>query len=159
MRHDASPSAHAVVESPIGNLSIAITEERVTSLEWTDAPPGRDAEHVLLDAAARQLAAYFDDPTAPFDLPLAPAGSAFERAVWRAMCAIPVGQTLSYGDIGRTLGQPARSVGGACGRNPIPIIIPCHRVVGADGRMVGYSGRGGLETKQWLLRHEGALLL
>jgi len=149
----------AVVPSPLGGLVLTANTDAIVEIGWTDATPTEAFASPLLAEAARQLAAYFADPTAPFSLPLNPAGDAFEKAVWREMCAIPVGLTATYGDIGDATGRPARAVGGACGRNPIPIVIPCHRVVGADGRMVGYSGRGGVETKRWLLQHEGALLI
>lgn len=148
----------AVTPSPLGNLELIVENEALTVLAWTDAP-AREAAHPLLQKAIDQLDAYFADGSAPFDLPLAPAGNDFERAVWRGMLEIPSGETASYGDLADKTGRPARAVGGACGRNPIPIVIPCHRVVGADGSMTGYSGKGGVETKHWLLRHEGALLL
>ena len=93
------------------------------------------------------------------NLPLAPAGSNFEHAVWDAMLRIPYGRTRSYGEIARDIGGEARAVGGACGSNPIPIIIPCHRVLAANGRSGGYSGRGGTQTKHFLLALEGATLL
>lgn len=151
-------AAFAVTPSPLGNLALTAEEGALTALDWTEAPLcAPDAPE--LKEAASQLARYFEDPHAPFDLPLAPAGDAFERAVWRAMCDVPAGRTAAYGDVAKLTGRPARAVGGACGRNPIPIIIPCHRIVGADGAMTGYSGRGGVETKRWLLQHEGALLL
>lgn len=148
-----------IVPSPLGGLVLSANADAIVEISWTDAAPTGEHPTPLLTEAARQLAAYFADPTAVFSLPLDPAGDAFETAVWREMCAIPVGRTATYGDLGKSTGRPARAVGGACGRNPIPIVIPCHRVVGADGRMVGYSGRGGVETKRWLLQHEGALLI
>ncbi|MEQ9125176.1 MAG: methylated-DNA--[protein]-cysteine S-methyltransferase [Alphaproteobacteria bacterium] len=149
----------AIVPSPLGGLLLSASADALVEIGWTDAPPTGAFPSPLLEETARQLAAYFADPKAAFTLPLAPAGDAFEQAVWREMCAIPPGLTATYGDLGQATGRPARAVGGACGRNPIPIVIPCHRVVGADGRMVGYSGRGGVETKRWLLQHEGALLI
>lgn len=155
----ANPRQTAIVPSPLGRLALTVEADALTALDWTDAPLTDAFDHPALAAAAVQLAAYFEDGRQPFDLPLAPAGNAFERAVWAAMLAIPAGATASYGDLARTTRRPARAVGGACGRNPIPIVIPCHRVVGADGAMTGYSGQGGLETKRWLLRHEGALLI
>jgi methylated-DNA-[protein]-cysteine S-methyltransferase len=100
----------------------------------------------------RQLLAYFDRSRTTFDLPLAPAGgSPFERAVWEAMRAIPYGETWTYGDLAARLGGVARAVGGACGRNPIPIVIPCHRVLGAGGKLVGFSGGSGIDSKARLL--------
>jgi methylated-DNA-[protein]-cysteine S-methyltransferase len=109
----------------------------------------------VLHEACRQLAAYFTHERESFDLPLDPGGSDFERGVWRAMLAIPYGHTRTYGDIAKELGGMPQPVGQACGANPIPIIIPCHRVVGADG-LGGFSAAGGVETKVKLLRHEGA---
>jgi methylated-DNA-[protein]-cysteine S-methyltransferase len=113
----------------------------------------------LLAEAAAQLEAFFRRELKRFDLPLAPAGTAFEQAVWRAMLAIPFGAVRTYGALAREVDGIARAVGTACGRNPIPIIIPCHRVVAGDGRLGGYSGGRGRETKCALLAHEGALLL
>ncbi len=152
---------HLTVPSPLGALTVRECDGRIRSLSWSDrAPdPARDAATPLLLDAARQLDAYFHDRLRRFDLPLAPAGSAFERAVWDAMLGIPYGETRSYGEIARAIGGDARAVGGACGSNPIPIIIPCHRVLAADGRSGGYSGRGGTETKHFLLALEGATLL
>lgn len=105
--------------------------------------------------AAEQLAAYFAGRRRAFELPLAPGGTAFQRQVWAALCGIPFGATISYGELAARLGRPgaSRAAGGANGRNPIAIIIPCHRVVAADGGLGGFSG--GLEVKARLLRHEG----
>jgi methylated-DNA-[protein]-cysteine S-methyltransferase len=94
---------------------------------------------------------YFDGKRLTFDLPLAPHGSAFQKRVWAALCAIPPGETRSYADIARVIGSAPRAIGGANGANPIPIIIPCHRVVAADGSLGGYSGGDGPATKQYLL--------
>jgi methylated-DNA-[protein]-cysteine S-methyltransferase len=107
----------------------------------------------LLRRAREQLHAYFDDELSVFDLPLEPAGTLYQRRVWRALCAIPYGATRTYLDIARDAGGSARSVGQANGRNPIPIIIPCHRVVAAT-HLGGYSGGEGLATKRWLLALE-----
>ena len=102
-----------------------------------------------------QLAAYFAGDLHDFDLPVAPDGTAHDRKVWRAMQEIPPGKTRTYGDIARAIASGAQAVGNACGRNPIPIVIPCHRIVGANGAIGGYSGRGGAETKRFLLGLEG----
>jgi methylated-DNA-[protein]-cysteine S-methyltransferase len=148
------------VDSPVGRLEVEATAEAIVAVHWIDdagvieaAAPG------LLQEAARQLEAYFARRLTTFDLPLAPAGSPFERDIWRLMCDIAYGDTMTYGEMGEAVGGPARAVGSACGSNPIPVIIPCHRVLGAGNRMVGYSGRGRVETKRWLLVHEGKLLL
>jgi methylated-DNA-[protein]-cysteine S-methyltransferase len=122
----------------------------------TDAAGADDTP--LLREALSQLTAYFDHRLTVFDLPLRVGGSDFQRAVCDAMCAIPFGETRTYGDIARDLGRPAQPVGNACGANPIPVIIPCHRILGASG-LGGFSGKGGVETKVALLRHEGAASL
>jgi len=153
-------SSRVVIPSPLGALEIVTANDAITALNWTDDDRISHAPNLpLLQAASRQLSAYFDDPKQTFDLPLAPEGEPFEQAVWREMLSIPSGMTCTYGDIAKTLAKPAQAVGGACGRNPIPVIIPCHRVVGAGDRLTGYSGKGGVETKRWLLQHEGALLI
>jgi methylated-DNA-[protein]-cysteine S-methyltransferase len=121
-------------------------------LRWVDRC-GRDS---LLDEARRQLVAYFAGRLKVFDLPLAPNGTEFQRRVWSALTKIPFGATTSYAQLARRVGNEAavRAVGAANGRNPIPIIVPCHRVIGSNGSLTGFGG--GLPRKQWLLRHEGA---
>ena len=115
---------------------------------------GRDQHHTpLLDEARRQIQAYFDRRLSRFDLPLSPTGSAYRRRVWAALCDIPPGQTCTYAEIARIAGGAARSVGQANGANPIPVLIPCHRVV-ATGGIGGYSGGEGLTTKRFLLQLE-----
>ncbi|MDX1672165.1 MAG: methylated-DNA--[protein]-cysteine S-methyltransferase [Balneolaceae bacterium] len=110
-------------------------------------------------SASDQLTAYFTGHRRKFDLPLDPDGTGFQRRVWSALQQIPYGSTVTYRQLSERLGDPQalRAVGKANGSNPIPVIIPCHRVIGADNRLVGYSG--GIERKKWLLKHEGALLL
>jgi methylated-DNA-[protein]-cysteine S-methyltransferase len=118
----------------------------------TDAQPGTRA---VLAAAATQLTEYFAGRRQRFELPLAPAGTAFQQGVWRSLLAIPYGETCSYADIARAISAPigaARAVGAANGKNPIAIVVPCHRVIGASGKLVGYGG--GLPAKEWLLGHE-----
>lgn len=152
---------HLSLQSPIGALTVFEDGGAIVSLDWGRAPsgpaPGGD-ETGLLRAASDQLIAYFRRELEIFDLPLAPPGTEFQRAVCRAMSGIPYGALRTYGEIAAAVGSAPRAVGGACGRNPIPIIIPCHRVVGAGGAMTGYSGHGGLETKRALLHLEGAAL-
>ncbi len=111
----------------------------------------------LLEEAARQLKEYFSGARRVFSLPLSPGGTSFQRAVWEQLARIPYGETRTYGEIAAALGSPsaARAVGGACHRNPIGIVIPCHRVIGAHGSLTGYAG--GLDVKAYLLRLEGAL--
>ena len=135
--------------SPIGPISVHEKNDRIAVVGWRDV---EDAEPTpLLDDAVSQLKAYFAGDLTEFDLPLAPEGTNFQKQVWEAMYTIPYGETWSYGELASRVGTAARAVGGACGANPIPIIIPCHRVLAANGRAGGYSGRGGLKTKTALL--------
>lgn len=148
------------VSSPVGCLEVEATTDIIIAVRWIEGGADDAVDgHGLLAEARRQLKAYFAGQLKVFDLPLAPAGSPFERDVWRLMCDIPYGDIMTYGEMAQAVGGVARAVGGACGANPIPVIIPCHRVLGAGNRMVGYSGRGHVETKRWLLVHEGALLV
>ena len=148
--------AHTSINTPVGILSIFSHDDAINVVEWGRAPDG-DTNPVV-DEAAKQLKAYFAKELTAFELPLDPAGSSFQKAVCQAMTEIPYGHRVTYGDIAKSLGQSAQAVGSACGHNPIPIIIPCHRVVGANGTMTGFSGGEGVETKVWLLQHEGTLL-
>jgi methylated-DNA-[protein]-cysteine S-methyltransferase len=141
----------------LGFVTLVEREGALTALDWGASPTGRSS--ALLESARQQLAGYFAGTLRDFDLPLAPAGGADEQRVWDLMAKIPWGQTRSYGDLARELGLTPRHVGQACGRNPIPIVIPCHRVIAANGALTGYSGRGGMETKRKLLQLESALLL
>ena len=138
----------------IGWLTVSGTEDAVTGVSWgrTEAA----APSPLLQEAARQIQDYLAGKRRTFDLPLAPSGSAFQRRVWREMTRIPYGEVLTYGEMAARTGGVARAVGGACGANPIPIVIPCHRVV-ANAGLGGFSGGSGLETKRRLLILEGAL--
>ena len=141
------------LDSPLGPLCVTDRAAQVTGVCWNGAPVGTETP-VLAEARA-QLGAYFAGRRRDFDLPLQVEGSDFLRAVCDAMCAIPFGETRSYGEIADLVGASAQAVGTACGANPIPVIIPCHRVLGASS-LGGYSGAGGIETKVALLRHEGA---
>ncbi len=145
------------VETQFGRLAITEQDGSIVRLGWTGEDDGPVTP--LLREAAAQISAYADGQLQTFDLPLRVEGSAFQRAVCDEMRAIPFGDTRTYGEIAKALGYSAQAVGGACGGNPIPIIIPCHRVMGADGRLTGFSGAGGVETKVALLRHEGAASL
>jgi methylated-DNA-[protein]-cysteine S-methyltransferase len=146
------------LDSPLGMLRLTAANGAVIRLDWAArAAPGGDAD-LLLDEAARQLAAYFAGDLQEFDLPLAPAGTPHDCEVWQQMRTIPFGGTRSYGALAAAIGSSARAVGGACGRNPIPVIVPCHRVLAADGGIGGYSGAGGTVTKRRLLALEGAML-
>ena len=143
------------VDTPLGFLTVIEEHGSITSLSSTGHDECQETE--LLRLARDQLLAYFTGRLQRFDLPIAPAGSLFQRAVWNAMLRIPYGQTRAYGALAAELSNTARSVGQACGTNPIPIIIPCHRVVGATGKMIGYSGFRGTATKEFLLGLEGAI--
>lgn len=145
------------VESPVGLLALRAEADAITALDWVDTPAPA-AKTPVLREAARQLTAYFDGALTRFELPLAPAGTDHQKAVWSAMLRIPFGGLRTYGELADELGSSARAVGTACGKNPIPVIVPCHRIVATGGRMGGYSGRGGLETKHALLVLEGAML-
>ena len=148
-----------VMTSPTGELRIVEHDGAITAIEFSpfrdfDGRPrgDRDDDHPLLVEACRQLTAYFDRDLKEFELPLAPQGSAFQQRVWEQLRSIGYGETASYGEIAGRLGMTnaaSRAVGLANGRNPIPIVIPCHRVIGADGTLTGYAG--GLERKQTLL--------
>jgi methylated-DNA-[protein]-cysteine S-methyltransferase len=144
----------AVVETPFGSITLVEQRGLLVRLDWW-ADPG--AGSALLDEARRQLRAYFDRRLTRFDLAL-DWGTGLSAAVRRAMAAIPHGETRTYGDIAKLVGAPAQAVGQACGANPLPILIPCHRVTGTNW-FGGFSAPGGVETKAALLRHEGALLL
>lgn len=141
------------VQTRFGDLILTEEDGALVAVRWGRS--GCCDTSAVLDAAAAQLAAYDRGARRRFDLPLAVRGSAAQQAVCAQMQAIPFGETVTYGDIAQALGMPAQAVGQACGRNPIPIIIPCHRVMGAKG-LTGFSGAGGVETKVALLRHEGA---
>ena len=151
-----------VVDSPIGDLRLVERDGAIAQIEFSPFQDGdgrprgdRDDAHPVLLEAARQLSAYFAGDLTDFDLPLAPVGSDFQQRVWKELQLIDYGQTASYGVIALRLGMTnaaSRAVGLANGRNPIPIVIPCHRVIGADGSLTGYGG--GVERKQVLLALE-----
>ena len=141
------------IDSPVGRLTVSATPEAIVLIAWTDDPHGEP--NALLIEARRQLEAYFAGRLAQFDLPLTISGSPFDKRAWEAMRQIPYGQTRSYGELAMEVGSGPRAIGGACGRNWIPLVIPCHRVLGRSG-LGGYSGGAGLPTKRWLLELEGA---
>jgi methylated-DNA-[protein]-cysteine S-methyltransferase len=146
----------AATRTPLGRIGLVEEGGVITRLLWNAESTGFRTE--VLKEGLRQLEAFFNGELHTFDLPLAPAGTDFQQAVWERLLAIPFGATRTYGDLALSLAAPARPVAAACGANPIPIIIPCHRVVAADG-LGGYSGHGGIESKVWLLKHEGAASL
>lgn len=143
------------VETALGRFTVEEADGAVTALHWRGA--GDDATPLLL-RAARQLSAYAEGRLRAFDLPLAPAGGPLLQAALAEMRAIPFGETRTYGEIAARVGAPAQAVGRACGANPIPVFIPCHRVTASDG-LGGFSAPGGVEAKVRLLRHEGAFSL
>ena len=150
--------ASRAVDTPIGTFGIVASERGLTSVRWS-ANGLPDDSSALLDEAATQLDAYFKGELTTFDLPLDLEGTEFQRECWFALATIPYGQTVSYGEQARRLGlgfDAARAVGAANGQNPVPIVLPCHRVIGADGSLTGFGG--GLHRKRFLLEHEGALL-
>jgi methylated-DNA-[protein]-cysteine S-methyltransferase len=148
-------------ESPIGPLVLSARTDQLVGLHLpgSDDPPpaGTVRETPILRRAAKQLAEYFAGKRTSFELALAPEGTAFQRRVWDALLEIPFGETTSYGAIAQRIGRPAasRAVGAANGRNPIAIIVPCHRVIGANGALTGFGG--GLPAKTFLLTHERAI--
>ncbi|HYS32536.1 MAG TPA: methylated-DNA--[protein]-cysteine S-methyltransferase [Streptosporangiaceae bacterium] len=152
---------HAVIDSPIGPLTLIAQDGRLAGvhMEVTRYEPDAAAlgaavpseSEPVLDAAAGQLGAYFSGELTSFDLPLTLGGTEFQRAVWAGLRAIGYGETISYSELARRIGQPSatRAVGLANGRNPVAIVVPCHRVIGADGSLTGYGG--GMERKRFLL--------
>lgn len=154
----ATPSRFTTsLPSPLGPLTLVATDAALVSVEFDGRGPLSGAvprRTPLLAQACAELAAYFGGRLQVFDLPLAPAGTGFQQEVWAALRSIPCGEVRSYAEIARQIGRPAavRAVGAANGRNPISIVVPCHRVVGSDGSLTGYGG--GLDRKRWLLAHE-----
>lgn len=152
------------MESPTGKLLLVADEQglyEITFAEGRTVPVVDDAWHrggACLREPVRQLEAFFHGELREFDLTLLPQGTGFQQCVWQALCDIPFGQTISYGELARRIGNPAasRAVGLANGANPIPIVIPCHRVIGTSGKLTGYGG--GLEKKRWLLDFEHSQL-
>nr|WP_269814682.1 methylated-DNA--[protein]-cysteine S-methyltransferase [Bowmanella yangjiangensis] len=140
--------------SPIGLMELCAVEQGLQAITFVDAQTQAETDTPILKKAAEQLAEYFDGRRQDFDLPLAARGTAFQQQVWHALVSIPFGQTGSYLDIARKIGNPAavRAVGAANGKNPLSIVVPCHRIIGSNGNLTGYAG--GLERKAWLLQHE-----
>ncbi len=159
--------ARSTMPSPVGELTLIASETGLVAVLWENDDPTRvrladvqdEADHPVLTRTAAQLAEYFAGERRSFDLPLDFRGTDFQKSVWAQLLAIPFGETRSYGEIARNLGNPtaSRAIGAANGRNPISIIAPCHRVVGASGSLTGFAG--GLETKAFLLKLEGPKLL
>ena len=151
-----------VIDSPVGVLTIVASDDGLRAILWPDDDPARvrltdavdDPGHPVITAAVAQLAEYFAGERTEFDVALDAVGTDFQRSAWDALRTIPYGTTVSYGEQAERMGdrRKARAVGAANGRNPISIIVPCHRVVGANGALTGFAG--GVDTKAWLLAHE-----
>lgn len=144
--------------TPIGTLEIQASERGITKLIFSESTNSSVTPHLLINRCKRQLAEYFDGERREFDLPLDPQGTSFQRLVWTHLTKITFGQIVSYRDVANAINKPraARAVGAANGRNPIGIIVPCHRVIGSNGSLTGYAG--GLDRKAWLLKHEENLI-
>ena len=153
----------AQVQSPVGELTIVASDAGLRAILWPVEKEGRvtfeeDVEsggHAVIDATKTQLDEYIAGDRTNFDLPLDPVGTDFQKLVWEALGSIPFGETASYGELAATLGKPSasRAVGSATGRNPISIVVPCHRLIASSGKLTGFAG--GLDAKRWLLNHEG----
>jgi methylated-DNA-[protein]-cysteine S-methyltransferase len=154
---DRKPHYHAVMDAPFGRIGIRVSDAGVSAIDpVSKRVPLQSPETILARQACRELARYFADPLFRFTVRVDGGGTAFRQRVWKAMARIPVGQVLSYGALARKLTTAPRAVGGACAANPVPIIVPCHRVVGVDG-IGGYMGQthgAMLDMKRWLLNHE-----
>lgn len=154
------------IDSPVGRLELVAHDDALIAVLWPEEPKGRvrfDSEpesataHPVLIRAAAQLSEYFAGSRRTFDLPLDPHGTEFQQQVWWSLAEIPYGETSTYGKQAANIGRAnaVRAVGSANGRNPLSIVLPCHRIVGADGKLTGFAG--GIETKRWLLDHEANL--
>ncbi|WP_322965306.1 methylated-DNA--[protein]-cysteine S-methyltransferase [Sphingomonas fuzhouensis] len=154
--------SECTMASPVGELTLVASEQGLRAILWAEERVGRvplperqsDPAHAILAEAVRQLTDYFHGGRRDFDLPLDPVGTDFQKAVWTGLNAIPYGETRSYAALAAAIGRPgaSRAVGAANGRNPLSIVTPCHRVIGANGTLTGFAG--GLAIKQWLLAHE-----
>jgi methylated-DNA-[protein]-cysteine S-methyltransferase len=158
MRAGATPYS-ARMRAPFAVLGIRTARGAVTGIEYLDRKERSQAPvDAVAERACRQLERYLEDPQWRFTLPLAPAGTAFRHRVWDALARIPVGESRTYGELARSLHSAPRAVGGACGANPIALVIPCHRVVGGQGSLGGFMGAttgAPIAIKRWLLVHEG----
>ena len=152
---------YAQVDTPIGKLTVVAAGTGIRRILWDgEAPPegAFEGRSDILDAAVTQIREYFAGARTTFDLPLDLGGTPFQQKVWLELATIPFGTTISYGEQARRIGRPqaARAVGAANGRNPVPVVLPCHRVIGSGGALTGFGG--GLDTKRTLLRHEAEVL-
>lgn len=160
----SSKTYSTVIDSPVGKLTLVATDAALCELSWGGDPNDRSLapaatpmpSHPVLTQAVRELREYFSGARRSFDVPVETAGTDFQQEAWVALREIPYGETISYGEQARRIGRPkaVRAIGGANGKNPVGIIVPCHRVVGADGSLTGFGG--GMAAKSWLLDHERA---
>jgi methylated-DNA-[protein]-cysteine S-methyltransferase len=153
-----SPAYAAIVTSPGFSIGIHCDADEITAIEYIEPCAAIAPRTPLAKEAVRQIKAYLKDPHFEFGLPLAAAGTHFQRRVWAQIAAIPPGKTLSYGEVATAIRSGPRAVGNACGANPYPLVVPCHRVIAANQGIGGFGRAGGgflLEIKRWLLRHEG----
>ncbi|WP_083941921.1 methylated-DNA--[protein]-cysteine S-methyltransferase [Salinicola socius] len=154
-RHDDYVQIYRPPEPiPLGPIEIRATDRGLTWLAFSSSPNLPERGNAITERCAQQLEAYFSGELTAFDLPMTPRGTDFQTMVWRALRTIPYGQTCSYREIAIAIGTPlaVRAVGAANGRNPLSLIVPCHRVIGSNGKLTGYAG--GIERKRWLLQHE-----
>lgn len=151
---------NTIVTAPGFALGVRCTAEEILAIEYLPVQPEQPADSPLAGEAARQLRAYLNDPAAVFGLPLRPSGTTFQRRVWAEIETIPLGQVRSYGEVAKRLHNAPRAVGQACGANPFPLVVPCHRVVANNGGLGGFAGQTGgflIDVKRWLLQHENRL--
>jgi len=152
-----APNYQAIVAAPVFALGVRCDGDWLSTIDFLPHQPEKAAQTSLAAEAVRQLQAWLRDPRFVFGLPLKPAGTVFQRRVWEQIAAIPLGETRTYGELAGNLHNAPRAVGQACGANPYPVVVPCHRVVAAHGGLGGFSRQGGgflLEIKRWLLAHE-----
>lgn len=149
------------IHTPVGWISLFASKKELLKINFLNEKNSElsTASNDILEGTKQQLEQYFEGALTHFDLPLRPVGTQFQQEVWRELQNIPFGETITYGELANRLGdaKKVRAAGKANGQNPVPIIIPCHRVIGSNNGLIGYSG--GIERKEWLLRHEGSLLL
>jgi len=141
------------INTPVAALTLSSNGHAITRVTWpsTSDVPGACATDAVLESAAMEIKKYFSGALTHFNTPIHLEGSALQLGVWEVMRAIPFGQVLTYGDVAKSIGSEPQAVGTACGQNPIPVIVPCHRIVGAGGKLTGFSGGNGIETKSFLL--------
>ena len=159
MEHPGAADYDAIVSFPGFSLGVCSDDEAIVAIDFLEPCDEREGRQPLAQAAVRQLHAYLKDPKFVFSLPLAPVGTDFQRKVWKGIAAIKPGKTRTYGELAEKIKSSPRAVGNACGANPYPLVVPCHRVVAANQGLGGFARqRGGflLDVKRWLLQHEGS---